>query len=272
MVQVVKTRSAPKAARLSTQISIAGRLLRLSAAGVAHRHLAAIEAEADREHLREKLQQLLPPDFKGGFIVRTMAEAASDRELAADVEYLAKWWKDIQDRARRPRRPRCSTRTSISPSACCAISPTRERAHPDRFTRNVPESRGVRARVHAERRFASRALCGRAARYSTCTASRTKSKKRSRGRVDLKSRLPDHRPDRSADDRRREYRWIRRRPQLRRHDFKTNLEASQVIARQLRLRNLGGIIIIDFIDMDTEEHRNAVLNEFRKRSRATGRG
>jgi ribonuclease G len=46
--------------------------------------------------------------------------------------------------------------------------------------------------------------------------------------------------------------------------FKTNLEAAQVIARQLRLRNLGGIIIIDFIDMDNEEHRNAVLNEFRK--------
>jgi ribonuclease G len=46
--------------------------------------------------------------------------------------------------------------------------------------------------------------------------------------------------------------------------FKTNLEAAQVIARQLRLRNLGGIIIIDFIDMDTEEHQNAVLNEFRK--------
>jgi len=46
--------------------------------------------------------------------------------------------------------------------------------------------------------------------------------------------------------------------------FKTNLEAAQVIARQLRLRNLGGIIIIDFIDMDTEEHQNAVFNEFRK--------
>ena len=46
--------------------------------------------------------------------------------------------------------------------------------------------------------------------------------------------------------------------------FKTNLEAAQSIARQLRLRNLGGIIIIDFIDMDTEEHRNAVLEEFRK--------
>jgi ribonuclease G len=46
--------------------------------------------------------------------------------------------------------------------------------------------------------------------------------------------------------------------------FKTNLEATQVIARQLRLRNLGGIIICDFIDMDNQEHRDVVLEEFNK--------
>jgi ribonuclease G len=46
--------------------------------------------------------------------------------------------------------------------------------------------------------------------------------------------------------------------------FKTNLEAAQTIARQLRLRNLGGIIIVDFIDMESAEHRNAVLAEFNK--------
>ncbi|MFY7906134.1 MAG: ribonuclease E/G, partial [Burkholderiaceae bacterium] len=46
--------------------------------------------------------------------------------------------------------------------------------------------------------------------------------------------------------------------------FKTNLEAAQVIARQLRLRNLGGIVIVDFIDMTREEHREAVLTELRK--------
>ena len=46
--------------------------------------------------------------------------------------------------------------------------------------------------------------------------------------------------------------------------FKTNLEAAQAIARQLRLRNLGGIIIADFIDMVREDHREAVLAEFRK--------
>ena len=46
--------------------------------------------------------------------------------------------------------------------------------------------------------------------------------------------------------------------------FKTNLEAAQAIARQLRLRNLGGIIIVDFIDMESDEHRAAVLEEFKK--------
>jgi Ribonuclease G/E len=46
--------------------------------------------------------------------------------------------------------------------------------------------------------------------------------------------------------------------------FKTNLEAAGAIARQLRLRNLGGIVIVDFIDMNREEHQQAVLAEFRK--------
>src|SRR6185503_10949456 len=46
--------------------------------------------------------------------------------------------------------------------------------------------------------------------------------------------------------------------------FKTNLEAAQAIARQLRLRNLGGIIVVDFIDMSSAEHRAAVLEEFRR--------
>jgi ribonuclease G len=46
--------------------------------------------------------------------------------------------------------------------------------------------------------------------------------------------------------------------------FKTNLEAAQAIARQLRLRNLGGIIIVDFIDMESPEHQEAVLGELNK--------
>jgi len=49
--------------------------------------------------------------------------------------------------------------------------------------------------------------------------------------------------------------------------FRTNLEATQAIARQLRLRNLGGIVVVDFIDMERDEHRQAVLDEMRKQLR-----
>src|SRR3990170_673265 len=98
LVQVVKDPIGTKGARLSTQISIAGRFLvylpQESHIGISQR----IETEEERQHLREKLQQLLPPEEKGGFIIRTMAEAAADRELQSDVAYLRKLWHGIQER------------------------------------------------------------------------------------------------------------------------------------------------------------------------------
>ena len=100
LVQVVKAPIGSKGARLTTQASLAGRLLvylpQESHIGISQR----IVDEEERLHLRERLQQLLPSDITGGFIIRTMAEAASDRELLADVEYLRKRWQDIQDKAR----------------------------------------------------------------------------------------------------------------------------------------------------------------------------
>src|SRR5688572_14673490 len=99
MVQVAKDPIGTKGARLSTQISIAGRFLvylpQESHIGISQR----IEDEEERQHLREKLQQLMPADEKGGFIIRTMAETASDRELGSDIEYLRKLWHGIQERA-----------------------------------------------------------------------------------------------------------------------------------------------------------------------------
>src|SRR5687767_6724485 len=93
VVQVVKDPIGTKGARLSTQISMAGRFLvylpQESHIGISQR----IEDEEERQHLREKLQQILPPEEKGGFIIRTMAETASDRELECDVDYLRKLWQ-----------------------------------------------------------------------------------------------------------------------------------------------------------------------------------
>ncbi|MEO8995913.1 MAG: ribonuclease E/G, partial [Nitrosospira sp.] len=88
LVQVIKDSIGAKGARLSTQVSIAGRMLvylpQVSHIGISQR----IEDETERKSLREKLKHLLSPDEKGGFIIRTMAEAASDQDLQTDIEYL----------------------------------------------------------------------------------------------------------------------------------------------------------------------------------------
>jgi len=100
VVQVVKEPIGTKGARLSTQISLAGRFLvylpQESHIGISQR----IEDEEERAHLREKLRQLLPPEDKGGYIIRTVAETASERELAADLEYLRRLWSGILGQAR----------------------------------------------------------------------------------------------------------------------------------------------------------------------------
>ena len=100
LVQVIKDPISTKGARLSTQVSLAGRLLVFlpqdSHIGISQR----IEDEADRILLRERLQQLLPEGWQGGFIIRTSAETATERELQSDVEYLTKLWRDIVERSR----------------------------------------------------------------------------------------------------------------------------------------------------------------------------
>ena len=265
LVQVVKDPIGTKGARLSTQVSMAGRLLvylpQESRIGISQR----IEDEEERLHLREKLQQLLPPDITGGFIVRTMAEAANDRELLADVDYLRKLWHGIQDKAR-----------GAVPAALLhrdldlSLRVLRDFAN-DETARILVDSRETFQKVQI---FALEFTPNVAARLEHYSGARPlfdlygvedEIEKALARRVDLKSGgylIIDQTEalttvdvntggfvgGRSFDD----------------TIFKTNLEAAQVIARQLRLRNLGGIIIIDFIDMDSEEHRNAVLNEFRK--------
>jgi RNAse G (EC 3.1.4.-) len=111
MVQVLKDPIGTKGARLSTQVSLAGRLLvylpQEKHIGISQR----IEDEAEREALRSRLTALVPEDERGGFIVRTMAESASDEELAADIAYLRKLWARSPARRWGCSRPRCCTKT-----------------------------------------------------------------------------------------------------------------------------------------------------------------
>jgi len=265
LVQVVKDPIGSKGARLSTQGSLAGRLLvhlpQESHIGISQR----IEDEEERQQLRDKLQQLLPPDVTGGFIIRTMAESANDRELLADVEYLRKLWKDIQDKARV-----AAPTALLYQDLDLSLRVLRDFVNDD-TVRIVIDSRETFQKVRA---FALEFMPNVAERIEHYTGERPlfdlhgveeEIERALARRVALKSGgylIIDQTEalttvdvntggfvgGRSFDD----------------TIFKTNLEAAQVIARQLRLRNLGGIIIIDFIDMDNEEHKNAVLNEFRK--------
>ena len=264
-VQALKDPLGTKGARLSTQISIAGRLLvylpQEKHIGISQR----IEDEAERESLRERLGHLVPPDENGGFIVRTMAESASDEELAADIAYLRKLWREIQQRA-----------TGRTPPSLL---------HEDldlgqRVLRDLVNDETGRILVDSRENFHK--LSAFAAEYSPKVLPLISHYNGVRPLFDMHNieeeiqRALARRVDLKSGG----YLIIDQTEAMTTIDvntggfvgarnfddtiFKTNLEATQAIARQLRLRNLGGIIIVDFIDMENTEHREMVLTELRK--------
>ena len=265
LVQVIKDPISTKGARLSTQVSLAGRLLVFlpqdSHIGISQR----IEDEADRLLLRERLQQLLPAGWQGGFIIRTSAETASERELQSDVEYLTKLWHDIVERSRV-----AAPQALVYQDLDLSLRVLRDFVHED-TARILVDSRETFVRMRDFAESYTRNIIERTYHYTgerplfDLHGVEDEIEKALGRRVDLKSggylifdqteamttidvNTGGYVGGRSFDD----------------TIFKTNLEAAHVIARQLRLRNLGGIIVIDFIDMESVEHRDTVLAELRK--------
>jgi ribonuclease G len=278
LVQVIKDPIGTKGARLSTQVSLAGRLLvylpQDSHIGISQR----IEDEAEREQLRDRLTSLLPPDLAGGFIIRTMAEAATEREMRTDINYLTMLWSDLTVRARELPAP-----TLLYQDLFLAQRVLRDMVNDD-TTRIQVDSRETFVKMKSFAEQYTPAIAERIVHYVgerplfDLASVEDEIEKALARRVELKSGgylILDQTEalttidvntggfvgGRSFDD----------------TIFKTNLEAAQVIARQLRLRNLGGIIIIDFIDMENGDHREAVLAELtraleRDRTRLTVNG
>jgi ribonuclease G len=265
MVQVVKDPIGTKGARLSTQISIAGRLLvylpQDSHIGISQR----IEDETGRKLLREKLQHLLPPDERGGYIIRTVAESASEAELANDIAYLRRLWGYIGERAQTSHAP-----SLLHQDLSLAQRVLRDFVHED-TGRIVVDSRENHARLQAfATDYVPKALpkiehyAGERPLFDLHNVEEEIEKALAR-RVELKSGgyliIDQTEAMTTIDVNTGGFVGLRNFDDT---IFKTNLEAGQVIARQLRLRNLGGIIIVDFIDMQNEDHRAAVLAEFNK--------
>jgi len=263
MVQVIKDPIGTKGARLSTQISIAGRMLVFlpqdDHIGVSQK-IPAVQ----RDTLRQRVQ-LLQGDMGGGFILRTNAEDASDQELADDIAYLRKAWKRIKEAA-----------TKL---------PTASLLHQDlslmqRVLRDMVGERTLSIRVDSLEQF--EALKAFGVEFMPAAAQKLQHYKGERPIFDLHSIDDDIAKalGRRVELKSGGYLIVDQTEALTTVDvntggfvgarnfddtiFKTNLEAAQAIARQLRLRNLGGIIVVDFIDMEREEHRQAVLAEMRK--------
>ncbi|SFE06604.1 ribonuclease G [Nitrosomonas sp. Nm166] len=264
LVQVIKDAIGTKGARLSTQISLAGRLLvylpQESHIGISQR----IEDNTERELLRERLQQILPIEEKGGYIIRTMAETADESDLRADLEYLHKLWHDIQQNS-----TAISAPMLLYQDLDLSHRVLRDLVNED--TRILVDSRENYQRLV---RFAQNYMTYMVERITLYTGDRPlfdlygveeEIEKSLAKRVNLKSGgyliIDQTEALTTMDVNTGGFIGVRNFDDT---IFKTNLEAAQVIARQLRLRNLGGIIIIDFIDMDSEEHRNAVLTELNK--------
>jgi len=263
MVQVIKDPIGTKGARLSTQISVAGRLL-VFLPQDDHLGVSQKIPSVQRDALRARLQALVG-DQGGGFILRTNGEDASDAELAEDIAYLRKTWARIKDAS-----------TRLPPTSLL---------HQDlsllqRVLRDLVGEETQTIRIDSREQFESLLAFGR--EFMPAAAGRLQLYKGERPIFDLFSiddeiaRALGRRVDLKSGG----YLIVDQTEALTTVDvntggyvgarnfddtiFKTNLEAAGAIARQLRLRNLGGIVIVDFIDMVREDHREAVLAEFRK--------
>jgi ribonuclease G len=260
IVQVVKDPLGSKGARLTTEISIPSRfqvyMPYAGSSGVSQR----IECETERARLRACLENFRQQHNCGGFIARTAAECVEESVLIADMTFLLKLWESI--------------------SAKISTAKVKEFIHKDlplsvRTLRDLYKEGIERVRVDSKETY-HRLLefaeifvpeivpviehyTGECPVFDIYSVEDEIQKALER-KVKLKSGghlvFDQTESMTTVDVNTGGYVGGRN---LEETIFKTNLEAAQTISRQLRLRNLGGIIIIDFIDMKSEEHKRQVL-------------
>ncbi|MGQ0587311.1 MAG: ribonuclease G [Gammaproteobacteria bacterium] len=269
LVQVLKDPLGTKGARLTTLLSIPSRYLVLLPFD---RHVgvsARIEDEAERERLKALVGPLVrdkAPSY--GVIVRTAGEGADEAALAADLEFLLRLWESVSERARAAR-PGTLVHGDLPLSM--------------RILRDLLGTEVDRVRID------NAAECERVRRFAETFVPRAASMVEHYdgaapifdlyGAEDDLNRALDRRVELKSGghlviDQTEAMTTIdvntgafTGHKNLEETILKTNLEAAQAIARQLRLRNLGGIIILDFIDMRNDAHRTQVLRALEKELR-----
>ena len=262
MVQVIKEPDATKGARITTHITLPGRYVVLAPSvdyvGVSRR----IRDDAERQRLKEEAERVQPEGM--GLIVRTAAEGMNAEDFAADIETLTARWKEIEKRFQVRKAPCC-----IHKDESLISRTVRDLFTPD-VDRLVLEKGENVEKVRETLRSISPELENRVVPYEgqlpVFDAYRIESRldKALQHKVWLKNGG---------------YLYVDQTEALTVIDvntgkfvgsldlqdtvFRMNCEAAVEIARQIRLRDLGGIIIIDFIDMESPEHQQQVVDALR---------
>ena len=263
LVQVVKDPLGNKGARLSTFITLPSRHLVLLPRGDSVGISARIEDDEERVRLRDIVSGLLEESgLECGAIVRTVAEGAGADELREDLKFLVKLWNLVQER--------------------CRKSPVKSLIHEDlslplRVLRDMVTGDVEKILVDSPDDF--EAMREFAETFLPSVTPILELYQRRRPIFDLHGIEEDIRKalDRNIPLKSGGYLIFDQTEAMTTIDvntggyvghrnleetiYRTNLEAAVTIARQLRLRNLGGIIIIDFIDMEEAEHRDNVLQQ-----------
>jgi ribonuclease G len=260
LVQIAKEPIAKKGARITSHIALPGRFLvfmpTVSHVGVSRK----IESDGERRRLKEILLSERG-DASGGFIVRTAASGASEEELRSDLRFLLNLWADIKTRSE----------SSKSPALIYHDLNLIERILRDQVTDNF-SAIWVDTEAEYERvlRFLQRfqpSLIRRVKLYSKDTplfeqfGINEEINKALRSKVWLKSggSIVINQTEALVAIDINTGKFVGKTTKLEDTIVKTNLDAIPEIVRQIRLRDLGGIIIIDFIDMDERKNRNKVM-------------
>jgi len=265
LVQVFKDPLGSKGARLTTQLSIPSRYLvfmsGMTDIGISQK----IEVDEERQRLKDIVQNAVDKTTSRNFIIRTVAEGASEQDILEDMDFLNKLWISIEKRTMEKHHGEL-----IYQELPLAI----------RVLRDMPEQQIDKVRIDSREAYQN--VINFVKQFIPKLESRIEHYPGARPIFDLYS-VDDE--IHKALDRKVILKsgghlvfdqteamttidintgaFVGHR-NLEETIFKTNLEATQAIARQLRLRNLGGIIIIDFIDMLTDEHKSQILRELEK--------
>lgn len=269
VVQVVKDPISTKGARLSAHLSIPSRYLVLLPYARTLGISARIEDEAERQRLKDVLTPLIGDDGPGssrlGYIVRTNAEGQSAESLAFDVAYLTKVWRVVQENI-----AKAKMGERVYEELSLPLRSLRDMLNEDIEKVRVDSRETFDKVVKFVHKFMPQ-LDDRVEHYDgerpifDLYGVEDEMQRALKKEVPLKSGgyliVDQTEAMTTIDVNTGAYLGTRN---LEETVYRTNLEAAQAASRQLRLRNLGGIIIIDFIDMNDEEHKRQVLRMLNK--------